>query len=408
MGGNSELFTSVGKSRRPFIINAGFKINGVDITLPQFSGVTTGVPQSSEKGSLISIQGFDYVDFFQNRSVAQTEMFTAQTTDQLIARLLNDQGLTTAQYELDEGLNTIPFGYYEKNDKIGNVIHDLVEAENGHFFQDESGVFHFWNRQRWSLPPYNQVQRIIATAQVLEAEMPNTDHLINSVEVISKRYAKQPSEQIFKLAAPLAISGNGSASIFVNFDNPVLELDTVNFFEAFANEDGTGTDITSSITVGSVSSFTNSAKIVFDNSSSTNGYITQLSLYGRVAKPISDIYVRSKDDSSVTAYEEQPVEITNKYIQDQTWAESLSQLLLNQYSEPDKLQRLTIRAIPGLQFGDLISWRGLTWRVYEIKAKIERSLGFIQEILISQSESSNISYFTIGVSTIGGTDIIPA
>lgn len=404
MGGDSELFTSVGLSRRPFIIGAGFNFSGIDNTIPVFTGITRGIPRIDEKGAVLSIQGFDYVDFFQNRFADQTVMFTSQTTDQILTRLMQDQGLSTAQYEFDTGLNEIPFGYYEPGDKLGQIINELVEAENGHFFQDEEGKFRFYNRQHFGLPPFNSVQRILATAQVLEAEAPDIDHLINTVEIRSKRYAKQPNEQLFKLAAPVEVTSGQNTEVFVNFDNPVLQLDTIQFYTANTLEDGTGSDITSSVSVHSVATFTNAAKIVF--TSSASGFITQLSLYGRSAKPVSDIYLRDKDDSSVTAYEEQPIEINNKYIQDSSWAASLSRLLLNQYSDPDRLQRLTIRAIPEMQLGDLISWRGLSWRVLSIKAKIGKSVGFIQEILISQSEASSTSYFTIGVSTIGGSDII--
>lgn len=405
MGGNSELFTAI-LPRRPFIINAGFEVDGIPNIIPQFSGITSGIPRVDDRNSSVSIDGFDYGNFFGKRYVDQTVMFTGQTTDQIIERLFVNQGMSTAQYELDTGLNTIPFGYFEKGDKVADVIHELVEAENGHIFQDEEGIFHFWNRQHWSLPPYTNVQRIISTAQVINTEVPGEDHLINVVEVRSKRYGKQPSEQLFKLAAPVEILAGENAEIFVNFDNPVIELSAVEFYIANTLEDETGTDITSSVTVKSTDKFTNAVKIVFASSSASDGFITQLSLYGRSAKPVADIYVRSKDDSSLTAYEEHPTVIENKYIQDPTWAASLSQLLLNAYSDPDTLQKITIRAIPELQFGDLISWRGLDWRVYGIKSVLNPSAGFVQELTISQSNSSTVNYFTIGVSTIGSEDII--
>lgn len=406
MGGTSSLFTAAELPKRPIIFNAGFNYEGIDQTIPQFAGITSGMARVNERNKTFSLKAFDYVDFFQNRYVDQTTMFTAETTDQIIERLLVNQGMSTAQYELDTGLNTIPFGYFEKGDKISDTIHELVEAENGHFFQDEEGVFHFWNRQHWSLPPYTNVQRILTTSQVINVESPNDDHLINVVEVKSKRYAKQPSEQLFKLASPVQILAGQNAEIFVNFDNPIIELNAVEFYTANTLQDETGTDITSSVTVKSTDKFTNSAKIIFTSSSASDGFITQLSLYGRAAKPVADIYLRSKDDSSVTAYEEQPTVIENKYIQDESWANSLSQLLLNSYSGPDRLQDMTIRAIPELQFGDLVSWRGLDWRVYGIRTRLDPSEGFVQDIVISQSQSSTIQYFTIGVSTIGSTDII--
>lgn len=188
MGGSGELYTAAGLPRRPFIINAGLNVEGVDITLPQFAGITKNMPRVNDRTKQFTIDGFDYVDFFSNRFVDQTVMFTGQSTDQILTRLLQDQGLSTAQYDLDTGLNEIPFAYFEKGDKMAQVVHELVEAENGHFFQDEEGKFRFWNRQHWTLPPYTTVQRVIHTSQVIESEAPDSQHLINVVEVKSERY----------------------------------------------------------------------------------------------------------------------------------------------------------------------------------------------------------------------------
>jgi hypothetical protein len=79
-------------------------------------------------------------------------------------------------------------------------------------------------------------------------------------------------------------------------------------------------------------------------------------------------------------------------------------MLLDDFSTPENIQRITIRAVPELQLGDLISWQGRYWRVYDIKSTLDASSGYIQEILIMQRTIA--SYFRIGISTIGGTDKI--
>lgn len=406
MASQGELYTAI-LPRRPFIINAGFEVDGVAQPIPQFSGITKELPVIDINGRVVHIGGFDFSDFFDNKYLDRTLMFTGQTTDQVLTTILSDAGMSTAQYELDEGLNTIQFGLFDTGDKFRDIIHQLVEAENGHFFQDETGKFHFWNRQHWTLPPYTDVQRIIATAQVINSETPSLDNLINVVEIKSNAWAKKQRGIIFSLGIPKAIPANGDVEIFVEFDAPVLELETPSSWSANTEEGGTsGTDFTSSVTLASVSTFSKSAKIVLSNGSANDGFINTLTLFGRIIEPAEDIYVRNSDDSSKTAYDERPIVIDNKYIQNQTWADSLSQLVLNRYSEPDRLIRLTIRSIPELQYGDLVSWQGRAWRVYGIKSKLNTSVGFVQELTLSQSEEVNIEYFTIGLSTIGGGAVI--
>ena len=54
--------------------------------------------------------------------------------------------------------------------------------------------------------------------------------------------------------------------------------------------------------------------------------------------------------------------------------------------------------------GDLISWQGRYWRVYDIKSKLSPEVGFIQEVSLVKRTIQ--SYFTIGISTVGGSDQI--
>lgn len=403
MGGNSELFTAI-LPRRPFIINAGFNRGGVEDVIPQFAGILTRQPEISVKERQVRLIGADYTDFFQNKFLDQEVMFTAQRTDLVLASLMNSIGLTTAQYDFDTGINLIPFGLFEKGTKFSSIIHELVEAENGHFYQDESGIFKFESRQHWNSSPYTQVQRLVLTGQVIEAEGPDTDHLINVVEIKGGVLQKQPSEQLFKLSQPLALPAGTNTELFVNFDNPVLQLDTVSFYVANTNSDESGDDLTSQVVVHSVSTFAKAVKIVFINTSDNPGYLTQLSLYGRVVKKVSDLYVRAQDDSSVTAYEERLFSLDNDYIQNSDWASTYAQMILNDFSSPENLQKIKIRAMPELQLGDLVSWQGRYWRIFNIRAMLSASEGFTQELTLLQRTIT--SYFRIGISTIGGTDRI--
>lgn len=409
MGGQSELFTSI-LPRRPFIINAGFNFDGIDQTIPQFSGVLTKQPQIDVRSKEVHLVGSDYTDFFSNRYLDQEVMFTGLRTDEVYEDLLQSMGLSTAQYVLDTGINIIPFGLFEKGTRYSGIFHQLAEAENGHFYQDEEGVFRFENRQHWDSSPHNSVSRIVLTGQVIDAEAPNEDHIINVVEIRAQVRNKQPEQTIFKLnpfdSIPLA--ANVPNEIFVDFEDPVLSLtsptsiSTSSFFKANTIDDGSGTDISSSVSVTRVDRFAKAAKIVF--LSTISGFLTDLVITGRPARVERELYYRDQDGSSVTAYEERSLVIENPYIQNESWAASLSRLLLEDYSDPENLQIIVIRAIPSLQLGDMISWQGRHWRVFDIKTTLIPSQGFTQELLLLQREIT--SYFRIGISTIQGDDKI--
>lgn len=403
MGGDSELFTSILPSR-PMIINAGFDIQGVPITVPQFSGYVSKQPQVNTRAGEVAISGEDYVGFFEDKYLDQEVMFTSQSTDQVLETILSGTlGMSTAQYDLDTGINIIPFGLFESGTRVRDIFSQLVQAENGHFYQDEMGVFKFENRQHWDNSPYTQVQRVITTAQVLNSEVPSESHLINVVEVKGRVYQKQPTQIVFSLSSPVLLPP-GDKSVFFDLNDPMLEIEDPEFFSVNSLENGEGDDYTGSVSVKNTSKFSKAIKITFTNSTTLNLFLTDLSLYGRPAKVISNVYYRGKDDSSVTAYQEHPYNIDNIYIQNQTWAESLAQMILNDFSNIENIQKITIRAIPELQLGDLISWQGRYWRVFEIKAVLNSSVGFTQQLTLLQR--TIVSYFRIGISTIGGSDKI--
>lgn len=411
MGGNSELFTAI-LPRAPLIINGGFYFDGIDQTIPQFSGIVTEQPQVNIRERTLQLKAADYVDFFQNRYLDQEVMFTGLRTDQVLESLFGSLGMSTAQYELDYGINIIPFGLFEKGTRYADIVHQLVEAESGQLYQDEIGIFRFENRQHWDSAPFDSVQTVLFTSQVIQSEAPNDDHLINVVEIRAPIREKQPSQTIFSLPSlsPIVVEGNTTTELFFEFEDPVLELiDPTNggansYFIANSLTDETGTDLGSSILFQNVGTFARAVKYRISNESSQTAYITQLVLGGRTAKHTRDLYYRERDDSSVTAYQERTHALHNDYIQSESWAASYARMLLNDYSDIENIQKLTIAAIPELQMGDLVSWQGRYWRVYDIKTTMDSGVGFIQELTLLQRTIT--SYFRIGISTIGGNDKI--
>ena len=409
LGGTEELFTAI-LPRRPMIINAGFEVDGIDQTIPQFSGVLNRSPKVFKRNSRAELSASDYVDFFSNRYLDQELMFTGLRTDEVYEQLLISSGLSTAQYSLDTGINVIPFGAFDVGTKYSKIFHELAEAENGQFYQDEEGKFRFENRQHYDSSPHTDVQRVITTGQVIDYELPDEDHIINVVEVKSTEMRKQPAQTIMNYTLPNTILPGETLELFFNYENYILEVTTPtaggsdSYWLANSNEDGTGTDYTSSVSLVSIDNFAQASKLIFKNNASNNVVLTKVVISGRPVKDVNDIYVRLQDDSSVTAYEERPLLLDNKYIQNEFWANSYAQVILNDYSDPENIIRLTIRAIPELQLGDLISWQGRYWRTYGIKTKLDPSYGFVQELQLVQRTPT--SYFRIGISTIGGDDVI--
>lgn len=410
MGGSSELYTAILPSR-PMIINAGFEINGVDEVVPQFSGVLEKQPRVNKRSAEVTLQAADYVDFFENKALDQSAVFTGQSTDVIMEYLLQSQlGMSTSQYEIDPGINVIPFAFFDTGDKMTDIFQELTQAEYGHFFQDEEGVFKFKNRQWGDSSPYNEVQKVLLTSQVISAEAPADDHIINVTEVRGEAYAKQPLRVLMNFATATVIPANSAITLFFDYGTPVLEIieptvgGTDSYYSANTVSDDSGADVTSSVDIKSIDTFSTNSKIVFENTSGSSVFLNHVVISGRSAQKTGEIYSRLQDDSSVTAFNERVHTIENRFIQNSDWASSLAQLILDDFSEPENLQKIEIRAIPELQLFDLISWQGRYWRIFNIRATLDPQQGFTQELTLLQRTTT--TYFRIGISTIGSSDKI--
>lgn len=408
MGGRSEIYTAI-LPMRPIIISAGFNF-GVDQTLPQFTGLLSKQPKINMRSGEASLQAADYVNYFGGRYLDSTSVYTGETTDTIIGSIFAQQGMSTAQYDLDPGINVIPFAFFEKGQSITEVLDELVKSEFGHLYQDESGVFKFRNRYWGDSSPYNSVQRIVLTGQVLSAQAPSDDHIINVVEVTGKSMVKQPLRPLINFSTATPIPANSSVELFFDYGVPVLQLTpptssgSDSYYLANTQPDDSGTDVTSSVSVKSISNFSTTSKVTFQNNSASLVYLNHVVISGRSAQQVGDIYTRLQDDSSVTAFNEKPLAINNKYVQNSSWANSLAQLILSDFSEPESLQTIVIRAIPELQLFDMISWQGRYWRIFNIRTTLDPSAGFIQELTLLQRTIAQ--YFRIGISTIGSSDKI--
>ena len=403
MGGNSELFTALLPSR-PIIINTGFEFNGVDVMEPQFVGVLRETPEVNIRNREVELHAADFINFLSNKQVDAAAMFTGVYADTAIANILSTLGFATAQYELDQGLNQISFAMLPAGTKYIDFIDEIVKAENGHFYQDEQGILQFANRQRWTQSPHNSVQEIISTVDVLDAIVPDDDHIINIVNVTSSPRKKQATAQIYSLVSPIQLDPE-QTEVFISFDNPVLAASAPSY-TVNSSSDGSGSNLTASVSILHTDLFAQAVKYRFHNSSGQVGYITALTIDGREATVTEQIFHREVDGSSLTAYDERLLEINNDYIQDRSWAQSYALLMLNRFSEPDSLQEITIRAKPNRHIGDLISWQGIAWRIFGIRNKMSVSDGYLQDLLLFKDTQAR--YFTIGVSQIGGGDQIAA
>ncbi len=386
--------------QRPIKLYEGF--GGDD--LPIFIGLTNSMPERNENDKTVTFHCVDFLKSIMARPLSEEIIYQDMSTDDILSALFTNVGLTAPQLELDQGFNFIDFAYFEKDMKIGTAVNKLMQAELGRLFMDETGTIRFKNRQNYSATPVTTYDE----SNVVNFKTSQESEVINVVEITSKVREVQESQLIYKLSGTLEINASGTTELFFNFEDPVTTMETITNFTVNTENDGDGTNITSSVTVTDTDLFSKSVKVTFTNASVFKGFLRELSIYGTPAKVIREVYVREQDDDSVAKYEEQSEEIKNDFFVDAGTATSRAIILLNDFAEANEISEQTVVGNPALQIDDAVNLDNLRGfdGTYVVTKIVDKISPFKYEQRIKVKRRVFDSYFTIGISTIGGTDKI--
>lgn len=391
---------------RPVKLYGGFG----EEAIPQFVGLTEKMPTIDEKGKTASFHCIDFMYSLFNRPLDSAVMYQDKRTDEILASLLVAFGISPTQYSFDTGYNIVKFAFFDKGQKFGDVVKELMEAEMGRFFMDEAGVIRFKNRQNYS----SSAQWFFNTSNIIDIQTSKQDDIINVVTVKANVREVQAKQKYWELQSATVIPAGGSVDIWADFNDPVTSVDTPLYITAATTslyttneaQDGSGSQVSSGISFSNTL-FAKSYKMTVSNSNAFAVYLTSLELYATPATVVKQIYVRQADSTSVAKYDERVLDIENDYINNEGDAYSKALIILDDYATYANQYILNVKGNPALQIGDAVNVNIWGYSgVYVITKIVNRwDYGKFSQQLTVRKKTFR-TFFTVGVSTIGGTDVI--
>lgn len=395
---NATIGTAL-RPNRPMKIFIGFKVNGTDRVIPIIEGVTLQ-PREDKTSRTVTITAFDYLRWL-NEKAQETAIYTNQRSDQIIADILARAGVGSSSYSLDQGLNTVGFAWFEKGDTAGERIRKLVEAEEGIFYQDETGILRFENRDKYSKVPFISNVWTIKPEDIIEWRQDYSNKIINRVIVAGSPRSVKDETEIWRDGVEEPLPAGATTTIWANFDDPASTITNpaaTTDYTVFTGAAGTGTDITSDVSIV-VTSFTKAAKLEISNANGSAGLMNFLRLRGTPATVDYQVKEVFQDTNSISDYNENQVQIENEFIDNKIFAASMAQNVVRRHRNPTENIILTVKGIPQLQLRDRIriydqdlvdrlgSNNYKDYRLLKIQGVLEGG-GFIQKLYLRQVTSN--------------------
>jgi hypothetical protein len=393
--------------KRPLRVFAGF--GGENIQ--QFVGLTEKMPIVREDIKTASFHATDFLAQLFDMPLDETIAMDNVRTDEVLAELFEQFGMTPTQYSLSPGANTIPFLFFEEGTKAGDVFRKLMEAEMGNLWLDEQGIIQF-------APRVDLEQSSVYTfddTNTIDVSTNSDDNIINKVIIKAEIRELQDLQPVYLKSEAnqeqFIIPANGTAVFSAALDDPASTIDqpsagplTGESWFVAVDSDG---DVAGNVTVTSTVLRTNQYVIFFSNTNAFDVTISELELWGEPAKVVDRIEYSEVDQISIDKYDEQVFVIENNFIQSIQQSQGLALMILNQFSEYSNTLELEVKGNFALQLGDVVtvnvkSYSG-TYRIIKILNKLIG--GRYTQVLTVRKYIPQV-WFTLDESVLDGSDVL--
>lgn len=397
---------------RPIRIFGGF---ANETLIPQFVGLTQDMPTVDVASATVSYHALDFLSEICKQDLNKTIAMQNVTTDQILAKIVEQFGVLPHQYNFEKGANIIPFVFFDIGDNAGDAIKKLMQAEGGRFWLDEQGILRFKKRASMESDPV----MVLSDYSIVSITPKGSSSIINHVKITAEIREVQEFQEVFQknpsadsISSSLwVVPAGGNFKASCGLADPCLsvvipELGKSSNVSWFTAKTSAGNYIHTGVTAtGSLS--TNSYEISFKNDNLFPVEIDELILWGQPAKIIDVLDYNAYEDESVKKYGERVLHISdNNFIQNYNSAQNLGVFLLKNKAFYNQELELEIKGDWSLQLGDLISLEGRWEGIYSVSAiSYHLSVGEMRT-LISVCKTVPIKFFTLDKSTLDGADVL--
>lgn len=360
--------------KRPIRLFAGYQTEQL---VQQLVGMTQGSPEVDNDTRTVSFTVMDFLSEIFDLPLTNTIAMRDAYTGEIIEQILQQFGILPAQYNIARGRNRVPFVFFERGlVKAGEVLRQLMQAEQGNLWLSEAGIIRFEPRILQDEAPVMTFDgsNIISISDTADGE------IVNSVAIHTELREVQAFQSIFSRSSAssssvdttFVIPTNSTKTIEVNLQDPTYSYveptqghaTNVSWFTASQAD---GSPAPAGVSVIDSELKTNSISLEFYNANNFSIYIDNMEIWGEPAKKYDEITFPASDPASIDKYGIHSLEIDNNYFGSIENCRSFAQTIIHDYADYATKIRMTVKGDFSLQLGDVVA---VNYDVYNANYKI--------------------------------------
>lgn len=355
---------------RPMKLLAGFSYPGNNELIPQMVSITDGLPDVNQGSKTADYHAIDFLYDICNQPLTTVIDMREVRTDLVIAAILESYGLAPSQYHLAPGKYKIPFVFFDIGASVGDALKQLVQAENGFLWLDETGIVRFETPD--SAMADVEIGATLSDYEIISIAPGELSDVVNHVKITAEIREVQAWQEVYTKDSNIpekagevneeslwVVPANGTWEVTCGLGDPCYDIlaPTINKSSSvswFTCIDDHLNAITNGVTATGVLS-SNSYTITFTNTHSYPAIIDEMKLWGEPAKVYDVLNYDAYDEESLAKYGDQVLEISdNQFFQTYEQANNYARSIIKDHKEYTRTVVAEIKGDFSFQLMDLI------------------------------------------------------
>lgn len=300
--------------------------------------------QAPAGGPTVTIKAQDRMKKLRARQYRTCPLLQNYTLDTVVLQALADAGIAGSDAVVNPTAIRAPYAFCASATSFAQYLQTLAGAAGGVAYFDALDRLHFEDAAYLTV---NKVVSVLtltdAQGMISAADSWQEGYVKNRVVVPINSLKLAASAQIWALQESILLHGHQRVTLTITFTGPA------------ANVGAPVVTAAAGITTISWTASAYGGVLVLENTSTTFGYITAITVSGQLLQADGSNVITA-EDSSLTAHEGAlELSVSNPLIQSRSAAQSLAYSLLSLYSNPPSRLHAEVQSLPHLELGDRVT-----------------------------------------------------